>query len=113
MNEDLIELPAVNDIKDLLESAKHDINEELTQDPELGAQSKLMLAVIKIIEEKVAKTQNLNSLELTEKINVAAHLNFLQDLLEDFFFSGEFDENDGEEFDLNGYDEGVEEDEKK
>ena len=113
MREDLIELPAVNDIKDLLESAKNDINEELQEDPETAAQSKLLLAVINIIQGKIGNTQNLNSLELTEKINIAAHLNFLQDLLEDFFFTDDFDEEDGEEFDLNGYDESVDEDETK
>lgn len=105
MNEDLIELPETKDIKELLVSAKNDINEEIKQDPSLGSQSRLMLSVIKIIEDKLARTQDLNTLELTEKINVAAHLNFLQDLLEDFFFAGDYDENEGEEFDLDGFEE--------
>lgn len=107
MNEDLhlIELPKLQDIKELITSAKHDIDEEIKQAPELAVHSKLVLKVIKIVEERLAKTPDLDKLELTEKIHVAALLNFLQSLLEDFFFAGDFEEDDGEDFELDSFEE--------
>lgn len=112
MNEDthLIELPKLRDIKELLASAKHDIDEEIKEAPELAAHSKLVLKVIKIVEERLAKTADLDRLDLTEKINIAALLNFLQSLLEDFFFAGDFEEGDSEDdFEIDSFEEDVEE----
>lgn len=108
MNEDLIELPNIKDIRELLVSAKEDVNAELKEDPQLATQSKLLLEVIKVVEEKLAKDQDLNKLPLNEKINIAAHLNFLQNLLEDFFFVGDF-ESEEEEFEIDGFEEEEEE----
>lgn len=103
MHEELIELPSIKDIKELLTSAKEDINTEINDDPQLATQSKLLLEVIKIVEEKLVKEQDLNKLNLKEKINIASHLNFLQNLLEDFFFVGDFEED--EDFDIDEYEE--------
>ena len=67
--------------------------------------SKLVLELISIIEEKIGKSKDLSKHSLKEKIDIAAHLNFLQILLEDFFMIDE----DFEDFE---YSEEAEEDEK-
>lgn len=96
MNEDLIQLPEVKDIKEMLTNARADIQSEIEEDPELVPLSKLLLQVIDVLEEKTAKQKNLNKLADKEKIDVAAHLSFLQGLLEDFFFYEEIDFEEGE-----------------
>lgn len=114
MNEDLIELPNIKDIRELLVSAKEDVKTEIQEDPQLLTQSKLLLEVINVVEEKLSKEQDLNKLNLKEKINVAAHLNFLQNLLEDFFFVGDFEgEDDEDEFEIDGFDDEEEEEEER
>jgi hypothetical protein len=101
MKDELIQLPDLKDIKEMLKTARHDIIAEVEQDAELDAQSKLPIQLIDIIEEKIAK--GIDKIDLKEKIDVASHLNFLQCLLEDFFFvdedfDGEFDEEFEEDF---------------
>jgi hypothetical protein len=96
MVEDLIQLPELADVKEMLVIAKQDIQREVENDSELEPSSKLVLQVIDIIEERVAKEKNLERLSLKDKISIAAHLSFLHSLLEDFFNIDEFDE---EEFD--------------
>lgn len=98
MKDDLIQLPNVNEVTEMLNLAKNDINTELKQDPELKQTSELLIELIGIIEGKIGKHKDLSHLNLKEKIDIASHLNFLQLLLEDFFLIDEdFDFSDEEE----------------
>ena len=108
MTEDLIQLPNIEDIKEMLDVAKVDIQTEVEQDPELKPASELLVQVIKVIHDKLAKSKDFDKLSSEEKIDIAAHLNFLQALLEDFFMF-EDEEFEDEEFD----DEEVEAEEEK
>jgi hypothetical protein len=95
MTEDLIQLPKVAEIKEMIAIAKQDVQTEVEQDPELAPASELLMNVIDVIDGKLAKSSNFDSLNNVQKIDIAAHLNFLQNLLEDFFmFDEDFDEND-------------------
>lgn len=98
MTEDLIQLPKVEDIKEMLEVAKQDIQSEVEQEPELKPASELIVEVIKVMDGKLAKSKDFDKLKFEEKIDIAAHLNFLQSLLEDFFMF-EDEEFEDEEFD--------------
>lgn len=95
MSEDLIHLPDLNSIKDILEVAKRDIAKEIEADPDLIAMSRLLFKVIESIEQKIASLNHKTDIDDTKKIDLAAHLNFLQCLLEDFFYyeDEEFDED--------------------
>lgn len=98
MTEDLIQLPNITEIKEMITVAKQDVENEIEQDPELRPASELLLSVINVIDDKLAKAKNFDNLNGAEKIDIAAHLNFLQNLLEDFFM---FDEDfEGESFDF-------------
>lgn len=109
MTEDLIQLPDIQEIKEMLDVAKRDIQSEVEQDPELQPASELVVQVISVLDGKLGKTKNFDKLNVAEKIDIAAHLNFLQALLEDFFmFDDEFED---EEFEDDEEVEEVEEDE--
>ena len=99
MTEDLIQLPNIEEIKEMLEVAKRDIQSEVEQLPELQPASELLVQVISVIDEKLAKSKDFDKLNNVEKIDVAAHLNFLQALLEDFFMfdDEEFEDEEEEE----------------
>lgn len=103
MKEDLIQLPELSDIKELLAMAKDDIAEQITETPEMKDEGELLKQVMGIIETKIGKEKDLHKLNLNAKIDMAAHLSFLQSLLEEFFmiddeFDDEFfDEEDEEE----------------
>lgn len=98
MKDDLIQLPNVDEVKEMLGLAKNDIQNELKQDPELKQTSELLVELINIIETKIGSNKDLSKLGLKEKIDMAAHLNFLQILLEDFFMlDDDFDFSDEEE----------------
>lgn len=96
MNEELIQFPTVAEIKEMLVDARHDIEAELQEDPELVPLSKLLFSVIEIIEQKIAKHKDLNALGEKEKIDLAAHISFLNSLEDDFFFMD--DDMEGLEF---------------
>lgn len=99
MSHDLIELPEVSEINELIEIAKSDVSAVLKEDADLAPQGELILEVLKAIEGKIANHKDLNALALSEKISLAAHLSFFHNLLEDFFFNEEdFDDFDDEEF---------------
>lgn len=100
MSNELIQLPDLKEIKDMLKSASQDIDNEIKQNPELKSSSQLLVQVIHIIEEKLSKKEPLEKLNIKDKIDVAAHLNFLQCLMEDFFFENE----DFEDMDLDDMD---------
>lgn len=105
MNEDLIELPNITDIKELLVEAKGDIQEELKEDPSLLDQSQLLIDLMEIIEEKISSQKNIDKMDLRSKIDLAAHLNYLHTLLDDFFLASDFDfgieeDEDGELIDM-------------
>ncbi|HEV8051149.1 MAG TPA: hypothetical protein VGP47_01545 [Parachlamydiaceae bacterium] len=98
MTEDLIQLPNIEEIKEMLDVAKRDIQTEVEQDPELQPASELLVQVISVIDDKLSKSKAFEQLNQAEKIDIAAHLNFLQALLEDFFmFDDEFDEFEDDE----------------
>lgn len=101
MNEDLIQLPEFKDVKEMLATTRDDIAVEVEEDPELLPLSKLVNQVIDLIEEKIAKQKDFSKLNEKEKIDLAAYLNFLQSLQEEFFFFDEsdFEEEEGEELD--------------
>ena len=85
---------------------KKDIAAEIETDPEMKEGSSLLYLVIETIEDKIQNKKDLNTLSEKEKVGIAAHLHFLQLLLEDFFyfdeeFDGEEEEEDGEEFEWN------------
>jgi hypothetical protein len=93
MDDDVIELPELVDIKEALIGIRQDINLEVTENQELLPLSDLLIQVIEIIEEKVAKYKDLKKLKIKEKIELAAYLNYLQVLQEDFFFFDEESED--------------------
>lgn len=97
MNEDLIQLPELKEINEMLSAARNDINAEIQEDPELIPLSKLLIQVIDIIEEKISQHKDLSKLGNKEKIDIAAYLNFLQGLQEDFFFYDDMEFEDEEE----------------
>lgn len=119
MTEDLIQLPNVEEIKEMLDVAKRDIQSEVEQTPELQPASELLVQVIDVIDGKLSKSKAFDNLNNVEKIDIAAHLNFLQALLEDFFMfddeefaeDEDFDDEEGEEEE--GEEEGEEEEEDK
>lgn len=95
MTEDLIQLPKVAEIKEMIVIARQDVQTEVEQDPELAPASELLMNVIDVIDGKLAKSSNFDNLNNVQKIDIAAHLNFLQNLLEDFFmFDEDFEEDD-------------------
>lgn len=93
MNEDLIQLPEIQEIKEMFQTAREEIKAEVEENEDLAPLSGLIFQVMDIIEEKISKQKDLNSLPEREKIDFAAYLNFLQSLQEDFFF---FEEEDFE-----------------
>jgi len=111
MTEDLIQLPNVAEIKEMLEIAKRDIQSEIEQLPELQAASELLIQLIDVIENKLGKIKDFDALDNVQKIDIAAHLNFLQALLEDFFMFDE-DEEFEDEDDFEDEDEELAEEEK-
>lgn len=100
MTEELIQLPQVEEIKEMLDLAKRDIKTEVEQDPELKQASELLNKVIDVVEDKIAKAKDLEKLPTAEKIDLAAHLHFLQSLLEDFFMFDDFEDEEFEDADL-------------
>lgn len=98
MTEDLIQLPNVQEVKEMLDIARRDIATEVEQDAELQPASQLLVQVMDVIDGKLTKFKSFDKLNQAEKIDIAAHLNFLQSLLEDFFmFDEDFDDFDDEE----------------
>ena len=91
---DLMQLPDVKEIQEFLNSAKHDMDSVIQDDPELASSTKLISEVINVLQDQVQGKKDLNKLSLREKISFGAHLNFLQSLLEDFFFEDEFEDFD-------------------
>lgn len=100
MSEDFIQLPKVENVKKLLTQAKADIDTAIGEESELATQGTFVKQVIGLVDEKIAKHNDLNKLNFKEKIDVASHLVFLQNVIEDFFNMGLDDDEDGEDFDL-------------
>lgn len=100
MKEDLIQLPLLKDIKEMLELSRNDIAAVVEDDPEMLPSSNLLNQVINIIEEKISNGKDFKKYSEREKIDLAAYLNFFQNLLEDFFdFDDEMDFDDEEYLD--------------
>lgn len=85
MGEELIQFPSIPEINEMLADAREEIDEELEDNPDLIPLSKLLFSVIDIIEEKIAKYQDLNDLKEKDKIDIASHICFLNSLEDDFF----------------------------
>lgn len=100
MSEDLIQLPDLKEIQELLVTARRDIDAEVEQEPELADEHALLVQVMAAFQELIAKAENNKNVSMKEKISIAAHLNFLQCLLEDFFFFDEDEDDLESEFDL-------------
>lgn len=100
MSEDLIQLPDLKEIQELLVTARRDIDAEVEQEPELADEHALLVQVMATFQELIAKAENNKNVSMKEKISIAAHLNFLQCLLEDFFFFDEDEDDLESEFDL-------------
>lgn len=114
MNEDFIHLPEAKEIKDMLIETRRNIEEETKDNPEMKSESKLLTLVIETIEEKMGKEKDLNKLNMKDKIHIAAHLSFLESLMEDFFLSEEdLEDFDEDELDTDEYDEDLEEEEEE
>ncbi len=95
MNETLIQLPEKSELQEMLAMAKKDIHSEIEKDAEAQSSSVLLVKVIAVVEEKIAKHKNFSSLNANEQIDLGAHLTFLHTLLEDFFLSDdEFEDED-------------------
>lgn len=94
--EDYLMLPTKEEIKELIEASKHDVAALLVEEPELAPQLQVLKEVTKILEDLIAKHVDLQKIGMKEKISIAAHLNYFECLIEDFFF---FDEDEGCEAD--------------
>lgn len=103
MTEELIQFPPVDEMREMLDEAKEDIQAELQEDPGLVPLSKLIFEVIDILNEKVSGYRDLNALSSKEKIDIAAHISFLNSLEDDFFFADEdLEDIEIEEVELDG-----------
>lgn len=107
MKEDVIQLPDLQEIKEMLQTAKEEVDAEVKENPELKDSCHLIFEVIAIIDGKLKASKDLDKLNIKEKIDVAAHLSFLQGLLEDFYFF-----EDEEDFDMDDFEEEDEEEEE-
>lgn len=96
MSEDIIQLPELKDIQEMLAAAREDIQAEIQEDPDVIPSTELLIQVMNIIDKKISKEKDLSQLDVMHKIDLAAHLTFLQSLLEDFFF---LDDEEDDEFD--------------
>lgn len=104
MKEDLIQLPDLNEVKELLDEARANLKEEIQEFPELAQRAELITEVIKCIEEKFMHKKDMEKANIKEKIDFAAHLTLLQNLMQDFYFI-EDDEDFDSEFDDEDFDE--------
>lgn len=84
MKEDLIVIPDIKEFKDLISDARSELS-ELELSEEEGHRRELALDVVEILEGKLAKTSDINKLDIKEKIWFASHLYFLETILEDLF----------------------------
>ncbi len=96
MSEALIQLPTLQEVKEFLAGARTDIDAEIKEDPTARESSTLILKVVQILEEKIAKAPDFTKLNERERIDLGAYLNFLNFLWEDFF---SYEMEDDEDFD--------------
>jgi len=98
MTESILALPELKEIQDLLKMTKKDLLGDLSKDPEFAEETKVLNQLVTIIQDKISKTNNLNSLPVKDQIDIAAHLNFFHTLLEEIFAGEEdFDEEEFED----------------
>lgn len=107
---EFIQMPDVSELKEELAAAKADIHAAVEEQPELATQSKFVMEVLDVLEEKISKATDLNTLSKNDQISVIAHLNLFYSLLEDIFGDDLEDFDDEDLFDL---DEEEEEEETK
>jgi hypothetical protein len=103
MIEELIQFPSIPELKEMLIDAREDIKTELQDDHDLIDTAKLLFHVIDIIEEKISTHKDFNDLNDKEKIDLAAHICFLNMLEDDFYLPDE--DMDGLEFEETELDE--------
>lgn len=109
MNQDLIPLPEIEDIKEIINVAREDLVEVVKEVPDLAPEAELIKQVMAIVETKLGKRTNFDNLKNEERIDVAAYINFLQMLLDDFFYDELDDSFDDEDFDDEDFDDEEEE----
>jgi hypothetical protein len=97
---EFIQMPDVNELKEELAAAKTDILAAIEEQPELANQSKFVLEVLEVLDQKVASEKDLNSLSKNDQISLIAHLNLFYSLLEDIFGDDLEDLDDEDLFDL-------------
>jgi len=97
---EFIQMPDVNELKEELAAAKADIQSAVAEQPELETQSKFVMEVLEVLEEKIANKEDLNTLSKNDQISVIAHLNLFYSLLEDIFGDDLEDFDDEDLFDL-------------
>jgi hypothetical protein len=110
---DFIQMPDVNELKEELTAAKTDILAAIEEQPELAEQSKFVMEVLDILNQKVASAKDLNTLSKNEQISVIAHLNLFYSLLEDIFGDDLEDFEDEDDEDLFDFEEEETSDEEK
>ena len=110
MSPDQIQMPDVQEVREDLAAAKADLQAAIKENPELASQSKFLMEVLEVLEEKVSSSNDLNTLNKKDQISVVAHLNLFYTLLDDVF-GEEFEELDDFDEELEDFDD-VTEDEK-
>ena len=96
-------MPEIAELKETIAAAKIDLKETIKEIPELAESAKLIEKVMSMVEEKIKNHKDLTNLSLSEKIDIAAYINFLELLLDEFFFNeleeeySEFDDEDEDE----------------
>lgn len=101
-------MPDVSELQEELVAARADIQEAINDQPELENQSKFLMEVLAILENKLAQEKDLNALSKEGQISILAHLNLFYSLLEDIFG----DDMDFDDEDLYDFDEEDEDDEE-
>lgn len=94
MSQDLLDLPTLEEIKELISAARADIAEATQQDPASAEDYMQIAEIVTCIEELIAKHRSLDKLSSKEKIALAAHLCFLDIAFDIVFFSEEECEDD-------------------
>jgi hypothetical protein len=96
MNQDLLDLPSLEEVKELISAARTDIAEATEQEPESAVDFNQIAEVVNCIDELAAKHSSFENLSIKDRIALAAHLCFL-DIAFDIVFFSEEDECEDDE----------------
>lgn len=84
MKEDLIIVPEIEELKNVIADARHDLS-EIEEDSEVQDSRELAEKILDIIEEKIANKSSLKGIDVKEKVWFVSHLFLLENILEDIF----------------------------